>query len=241
MKIEILTLFPEMFTVLNASITGRAQESGALHLQCHNLRDFARDRHRTVDDVPFGGEPGMVLKPEPLKLALSTISLKNKFHCIFMTPQGRPFSQKTAKKLAAKKNILIICGHYKGIDERIRQQYVQEEISIGDYVLTGGELAAMVVIDCIARLLPGVVGDMDSLKTDSFFKDMRLGWPVYTRPADFEGHSVPKVLLSGHHKNIQKWRMKAGLERTKINRPELFKQLKLAQNEKDLLNTDKNR
>jgi tRNA (guanine37-N1)-methyltransferase len=238
MRIDVITLFPQMFEALNFSMTGKAQKNGILSLFCHNLREFASDRHGTVDDYPFGGEAGMVLKPEPLKAAILSITLKNPVHTIFLSPQGIPFTQKKAGELAKKRNILIICGHYKGIDERIRQKFINEEISIGDYVLTGGELPAMVLIDSIIRLQTGVLGDKDSLETDSFYSTERLGWPVYTRPEEFDGMHVPQVLLSGNHKQIEKWRIAASLKNTKTRRPDLFDKLKLTQAEKDLINSE---
>ncbi len=225
MKIDVLTLFPQMFSALNASITGKAQKSGAVSLACHNLRNYAQDKHRTVDDSPFGGESGMVLKPEPLKAALDSICEGKKPHIVFLTPQGTLFTQEKAKEFAKKEHLLLITGHYKGIDERIREKYVDEEISIGDYVLTGGELPAMVLIDSVSRLLPGIIGE--SMETDSHFSENLLGWPVYTRPEKFDGLEVPKVLLTGHHKNMEKWRKIEGLKRTKQNRPDLFKKLEL--------------
>ncbi len=222
MRIDVLTLFPQMFSALNASITGKAQKLGKLELYPHYLREYALDKHKTVDDVPFGGEPGMVLKPEPLKNAISQICQDREVHRIFLTPQGNPYTQKKAAELANRQNILIICGHYKGIDQRIREQYVDEEISIGDFVLTGGEIPAMMLIDSVARLLPGVAGDFKSLETDSFYTGDRLGWPVYTRPFEFEGKKVPEALISGHHKKIEEWREKASAELTKMRRPELW-------------------
>lgn len=222
MEIEVITLFPRMFSALNASITGRAQRLGRLRLKCRNLRDYATDRYGTVDDYPFGGEAGMVLKPEPLKAAIESAFGGRRVYTLFPTPQGRLFTQQKACKLAETKKILIICGHYKGIDERIRQKYIDEEISLGNYVLTGGELPAMCIIDSIARLLPGTLGNDDSLKTDSFFLNNRLGWPVYTRPEVFDGMRVPDVLLSGHHKKIELWRKNAAIQKTRQNRPELL-------------------
>jgi len=224
-----------MFSILNESITGRAQKSHHLALNCHNLRDSAFDKHRTVDDYPFGGEAGMVLKPEPLKTAITSITQKYSTHTVFMTPQGAPFSQKKATELSKMENILIICGHYKGIDERVRKKYIDEEISIGDYVLTGGEIPAMVLVDSVVRLIPGVLGDRDSAETDSFYQNNRLGWPVFTRPEIFEDEGVPEVLRSGHHKNIKEWQKLAALENTKNRRPDLFEKLKLSPGEKKSL------
>ena len=253
MRIDVITLFPEIFLALDASIPGRARKSGALELRCHNLRDFAINKYGQVDDMPFGGEAGMVLRPEPLKGALDKVlgelavsgiadgstptpaSPAKRPHVVHMAATGRNFTQNRAKELAEMENLLIICGHYKGIDQRFCDAYVDEELSIGDYVLSGGELPAMVVIDAIARLLPGVLGDPASAETDSFYLPNRLGWPVYTRPQVFEGKAVPEALVSGHHENIRKWRTKASLELTRRNRPDLFGLLKLSDEEKKLL------
>ena len=238
MRIDVLTLFPEMFAALDASIPGRARKAGALELKCHYLRDFAINKHGQVDDVPFGGEAGMVLRPEPLKKGLDHVLGElgsARPRVIHMSAQGRIFTQERAKELAKMENLLIICGHYKGIDQRFVEAYVDEELSVGDYVVSGGELPAMTVIDAVARLLPGVLGDMASAETDSFFLPQRLGWPVYTRPQDFEGNSVPEALVSGHHENIRKWRIKASLELTLKNRPDLFRADELTEEEKKLL------
>lgn len=242
MRVDVLTLFPEMFAALDASIPGRARKSGALDLHCHALRDFAINKYGQVDDVPFGGEAGMVLRPEPLKKGLDHVSALlggngRKPHVLLMSAQGRIFTQDRAKELAETENLLIICGHYKGVDQRFVDAYVDEEMSIGDYVVSGGELPAMIVIDAIARLLPGVLGDAASAETDSFFLPHRLGWPVYTRPQDFEGRMVPEALVSGHHENIRKWRIKASLELTRRNRPDLFRAAELTEEEKKILGT----
>lgn len=244
MRIDVITLFPEMFAALDASIPGRARKQGALDLHTHQLRDFAVNRYGQVDDMPFGGEAGMVLRPEPLKGALDKVlgelgaggpSGGKRPHVLHMAATGRIFTQERAKELAEIENLLIICGHYKGIDQRFCDAYVDEELSIGDYVLSGGELPAMVVIDSIARLLPGVLGDPASAATDSFYLPNRLGWPVYTRPQVFEGKAVPEELVSGHHERIRKWRLKASLESTRRNRPDLFGLLELSDEERKLL------
>lgn len=253
MRIDVITLFPEVFAALDASIPGRARKSGALDLRCHYLRDFAINRYGQVDDMPFGGEAGMVLRPEPLKRALDKVlgelgmgvpaegipdshqPQARRPHIVHMAATGRIFTQERAKELAEMENLLIICGHYKGIDQRFCDAFVDEELSIGDYVLSGGELPAMIVIDAIARLLPGVLGDSASAETDSFYLPNRLGWPVYTRPQVFEGRSVPEELVSGHHEKIRKWRTKASLELTRRNRPDLFGLLELTEEEKKLL------
>jgi tRNA (guanine37-N1)-methyltransferase len=253
MRIDVITLFPEIFLALDASIPGRARKSNALELKCHSLRDFAINKYGQVDDMPFGGEAGMVLRPEPLKSALdqvlgdlgktaapddkSSVPGGPRPHIVHMAATGRIFTQERAKELAKIENLLIICGHYKGIDQRFVDSYVDEELSIGDYVLSGGEMPAMVVIDAIARLLPGVLGDRASAETDSFYLPNRLGWPVYTRPQVFEGKAVPEALLSGHHEKIRQWRIKASLELTRRNRPDLFGLLELTKEEKKLLDS----
>lgn len=237
MRIDVITLFPEMLAALNATIPGRARKSEALNLYTHQLRDFAINRYGQVDDIPFGGEAGMVLRPEPLKSATDHVLglFEKRPHIISMSASGKIFTQARAKELAKMENLLIICGHYKGIDQRYTDTYVDEEICIGEFIVSGGELPAMVVIDSIARLLPGVLGDLASAETDSFYLPNRLGWPVYTRPQEFEGKSVPEVLLSGHHENIRKWRIKAGLDLTRRNRPDLFGLLELTKEEKKIL------
>jgi tRNA (guanine37-N1)-methyltransferase len=236
-RIDVLTLFPEMFQALDATIPGRARKSEALVLKTHYLRDFAINKYGQVDDVPFGGEAGMVLRPEPLKGALDHVleNLGTRPRIVLMSAQGKIFTQERAKELAKMENLLIICGHYKGVDQRFCDSYVDEELSVGEYIVSGGELPAMIVIDSIARLLPGVLGDSASAETDSFFLPNRLGWPVYTRPQEFEGKAVPEVLLSGHHENIRKWRIKAGLDLTRKNRPDLFGLLALTEEEKRIL------
>jgi tRNA (guanine37-N1)-methyltransferase len=231
-----------MFAALDLSIPGRARKSGAFELKCHHLRDFAINKYGQVDDEPFGGEAGMVLRPEPLKKGLDHVcgllgENGRKPHVLLMSAQGRIFTQDRAKELAKMENLLIICGHYKGVDHRFVDAHVDEELSIGDYVVSGGELPAMVVIDAIARLMPGVLGDAASAETDSFFLPHRLGWPVYTRPQEYEGKTVPDVLVSGHHENIRKWRIKASLELTRKNRPDLFRAAELTEEEKRILGT----
>ncbi len=228
MRIDIITLFPEIFNALETSIPGRSQKAGAMQIKTHALRDFAINKHGQVDDIPYGGESGMVLRPEPLKDCLDKVFAEvapQKPHVLLMSAQGKIFDQAMAKSLAKMENILIICGHYKGVDQRISDLYVQEEISIGDYVLTGGEFPAMVIVDAVCRLLPGVLGDSSSAETDSFYEPNLLGWPVYTRPQMFEGLAVPEVLLSGHHENIRKWRDEAALKQTREKRPDLYEKL----------------
>ncbi len=238
MRIDVITLFPETFAALAVSIPGRAQAFGALTLNCLSLREFAINKHGQVDDAPYGGEAGMVLRPEPLKAAIDQISKANagvKPHIVLMSAQGRLLTQPRVKELAEMGNILIICGHYKGIDQRICDTYVNEEISIGEYVVSGGELPAMILIDAVARLLPGVLHDPESANTDSFERAGRLGWPVYTRPQEFEGQSVPEVLLSGHHRQIEDWRVLESVKLTEKNRPDLLSSVGLTEEERRLM------
>ncbi len=206
MKIDVLTLFPEMFTAgpMEVSIIQRARKNGLLDLRVHNLRDYTHDKYKTVDDRPFGGGPGMVLKPEPIFEGVEALK-GEKTRVILMSPAGRTFNQSIAKELAAQENLLFICGAYEGVDERVREGLVDEELSIGDYVLTNGTLPAMMVIDAVTRLLPGVLGDDESSVDESFSQGL-LEYPQYTRPAEFEGHTVPEILLSGDHAKIDAWR-----------------------------------
>ena len=221
MKVDVLTLFPAMFAgPLDESIISRARESGRLELAIHDLRDWTHDRHRTVDDEPYGGGPGMVLKPEPIFEAIEALT-NDTTQVVMLTPQGEPFGQPKARALSAHGHLLLLCGSYEGFDERIRTR-VHHEISIGDYVLTNGALPAMVVIDTVTRLLPGVLGDDASSAEESFSEGM-LEYPQYTRPADFRGMKVPEVLLSGNHAEIEKWRREQAAQRTAERRPELQK------------------
>lgn len=245
MRIDVITLFPEMFAALGESIPGRAQTGGALRLEAHQLRAHAINKHGQVDDAPYGGEAGMVLRPEPLRAALNEVLERAQDkgadapaarpHVVYMSAQGALLTQRRAAELAALEHVVIVCGHYKGVDQRFLDASVDEEISIGDYVLSGGELPAMVLIDAVARLLPGVLGDIDSADTDSHAVTGRLGWPVYTRPAVFEERAVPEVLLSGHHANIVAWRRKESLRLTQERRSDLLAAHPLTQEEKDLL------
>ncbi len=221
MKVDVLTLFPAMFAgPMNESILRRAQESGRLELAIHNLRDWTHDRHRKVDDEPYGGGPGMVLKPEPIFEAIE--ELKGEFtQVVMMTPQGEPFKQAKARELAGYEHLLLLCGSYEGFDERVRT-WVHHELSIGDYVLTNGGLPAMVVIDAVTRLLPGVLGDDESSAEESFSGNT-LEYPQYTRPADFRGMKVPEVLLGGDHGAVEAWRNKLAESRTRKRRPDLKK------------------
>ena len=221
MKFQIITLFPEMFTPLEHSIIGRAQRDNLCEWRLFQLRDYAINKHGQVDDTPYGGEAGMVIRPEPLAAAIRDTEPADEV--IFLTPQGQTFTQADAKELATKKSLTFVCGHYKGIDERIRKKFITKEYSIGDYVLTGGEIPAMAMIDAITRLLPKALGHRESAENDSFYQS-RLAWPIYTKPQEFEGEQVPKVLLSGHHGNIAKWRAEESLKRTQERRPDLLEE-----------------
>lgn len=233
MKITILTLFPGMFEgFLGESIIKRAIANNLIEIEIINIRDYAFDKHKQVDDTPFGGGCGMLLKPEPLSRALEDIQQKGKV--IFTSPQGKTLNQDLVKELIKEENITIIAGHYEGIDERVIEKYVDMEISIGDYVLTGGELPSMIIADAIARLVPGVLGNSESYTNDSFFNGL-LDCPHYTRPAQYEGQDVPEVLLSGHHKNIEKWRKKESIKRTLLRRPDLIEKKDFTKEETKIL------
>jgi tRNA (guanine37-N1)-methyltransferase len=222
MKIDVLTLFPEMFAgPLDVSIVRRARSTGLLDLRVHNLRDYTHDRHQTVDDKPFGGGPGMVLKPEPIFEAVEGLA-GDKTRVILTTPAGRTFDQSIARDLAQCEHLLFICGSYEGVDERVLEALVDDELSVGDYVLTNGGLPAMIVIDAVTRLLPGALGDDESARDESFSRGL-LEYPQYTRPAEFRGMKVPEVLLSGHHAQIEKWREEQAKRRTADRRPDLLK------------------
>jgi tRNA (guanine37-N1)-methyltransferase len=222
MKIDVLTLFPAMFAgPLDESIIMRARKKGLLDLNIHQLRDWTHDRHKTVDDKPFGGGPGMLMKCEPLFEAVESLKREGT-KVILLSPSGRKFTQQIARELAQEKDLLLVTGHYEGFDERIREALADDELSIGDYVLTNGALPAMVVIDAVARLLPGVLGD-DASSTDESFSHGLLEYPQYTRPAEFRGMKVPEVLLNGNHAEIEKWRREQAQLRTKEQRPDLLK------------------
>ena len=260
MHIDILTLFPEMFnSYTNESILKRAQEAGHLRLHWHNIRDYASGKHRVTDEPPYGGGGGMILKPEPIFRAVENVLQESRLvlseaeggageqrgdspplplspspPLILMSPQGRPFSQKVAQELVQHEHLILICGRYEGVDERVRQYLITDEISIGDYVLTGGELAAMVIIDAVARLLPGVLGADSAAQTDSFATGLLEG-PHYTRPETFRGWSVPEILRSGHAANITRWRREQALRRTWQRRPELLETADLTEQDKRFL------
>lgn len=235
MKIDILSLFPEMFEgVLGSSILKKAEEKGAVSYKVTNFRDYADNKHHTVDDYPYGGGAGMVLKPQPVFDAVAAVKGESDARVILLCPQGEQYTQQKAEELAKEEHLILICGHYEGYDERIREHLVTDEISLGDYVLTGGELGAMVVTDSIVRLLPGVLGNADSPVLDSYSSGL-LEHPHYTRPADFRGHTVPETLLSGNHKKIGEWRMKESLRRTWRRRPDLLEAYPLNDAEKSAL------
>lgn len=221
MRVDIITLFPAMFTgPFTESIIGRAQKHGHVEINLINLRDFTHDRHRTVDDRPYGGGAGMVLKPEPVFEAVESLRQATS-RVILLSPQGRPFRQAMARELSTQTHLILVCGHYEGFDERIRIGLADAEISIGDYVLTNGSLAAMVVTDAIVRLLPGVLGCGESVDEESFSQNL-LEYPQYTRPEDYRGMRVPDILLSGHHQAVADWRHEQALKRTRERRPDLL-------------------
>lgn len=227
MVIDCITIFPEMFAPMKQSIMGRAQAKGLLEFNTVYLRDFAINDYGQVDDVPYGGEPGMVLRPEPLAAAIRSTGVKQDGgKVIYLTADGVPFTHKIAEELSHETHLVLVCGHYKGIDDRIRQTEVDMEISIGDFVVSGGELPAMLLTDAVVRLIDGALGNRESGDTDSFAQGV-LGWPVYTRPEVFEGKKVPEVLLSGHHKNISEWRRQESLKRTQERRPDILEKIKL--------------
>ncbi len=226
MKIDILSIFPEMFTgPFGSSIIKRAKEKGLLEINVHNLRDYTFDKHRVTDDYPYGGGPGMVMKPEPIFHAVKTLKSDSpKKRIILLCPQGETFNQAKAQELSQEKELLFICGHYEGVDERVRKYLVTDEISIGDFILTGGEPAAMVIVDAITRLLPGVIGDSSSKEIESFNNSL-FDFPCYTRPENFEHMKVPEVLLSGNHADIAEWRLKEQVKNTYNKRPDLIAKL----------------
>ena len=221
MKIDVITLFPSTFRgPLDESITQRARDRQIVSIRLIDLRDFTSDKHRTVDDKPFGGGPGMLLKPEPLFAAVESVRGPDS-HVVLLTPQGQPLKQRLVRELAGRSHLILICGHYEGVDERVREHLADAEISIGDYVLTSGNLPAMVLIDAVVRLLPGALGDEQSAHDESFSGDL-LEYPQYTRPAEFRGWKVPDVLVSGNHAEIARWRAELRLRRTQRRRPDLL-------------------
>ena len=234
MRIDIVTLFPGMVEpALSDSIVGRARTRGIVDIRVHNLRDWALGRHRVTDDTPFGGGGGMIMKPEPLARCIETLRAPGA-RVILLDPAGRRLTQEVARELAQVAHLVLLCGRYEGVDERVREHLVDEELSIGDYVLSGGELPALVVLDAVARLQPGAVGDEQSVECDSFSRGL-LDYPHYTRPAEFEGVTVPEVLLSGHHGEIRRWRKRESLRRTLERRPDLLERAALDEEERALL------
>ncbi len=243
MRIDIYTIFPDMFNPLSQSIIGRAQENGIIELLIHDIRDYTNDKHKCVDDPPYGGGSGMVMKPEPIFASIESLfeQALSPDEIILVSPQGRKFSQDIAETLSSKNHIAIICGHYEGVDERVRQSLITDELSIGDYVLTGGEIPAMAITDAVVRLIPNVLGSPDAASYDSF-SDGLLEHPHYTRPRDFRGMIVPDILLSGNHQNIKNWRRLESIKRTLERRPDLIDKAQLSEEEKAFINTliDKN-
>lgn len=240
MKFDILTIFPDIFdSVLGSSIIGRAQESGLISVNARNIRDFSKDKHKKTDDYPYGGGNGLVMLAQPIYDAYMSIveQLDYKPYFIYMSPQGKRLDQQLVEELSIHKHIVLLCGHYEGVDERILEELIDEEVSIGDYVLTGGELAAMVLIDAISRTVPGVLSNEDSYSEESH-KDGVLEYPQYTRPYEFMDKKVPDVLLSGHHANINKWRRLQALKRTRKRRPDLYEKLELTKEDRKLLEKD---
>ncbi len=233
---DIISLFPEMFEgPFQESILDRAREEGLLNVRLHNLRDYTLNKHGKVDDTPFGGGAGLVMNIEPIDRALQAIKQdRPQAYTVLMAPSGKRFDQKKAKELAEKSQIILICGRYEGVDERVAENLVDEQLSIGDFVLSGGEMAAMVLVDAVTRLVPGVVGDPASLEEESFENGL-LEYPQYTRPRDYKGSEVPEVLVSGDHKKIKEWQRKAALKKTARNRPDLIEQLNLTAEERAMI------
>ena len=231
MKFSVLTLFPEMLSALGESIIGRAINKGIIETEYINIRDFSQDKHRRVDDYPYGAGGGMVMQPQPIYDAYKSVAGENKPHVIYMSPQGATLTQSKAGEPATYDHFVILCGHYEGVDERILEEIVDEEVSIGDYVLTGGELPAMVVIDCVSRMIEGVLDSEETASVESHYNGL-LEYPQYTRPHQFMGREVPEILLSGHHANIEKWRREQSILRTAKKRPDLIDKAELTEKEK---------
>ena len=233
MNIDILTLFPEMFQIFNYSIIGRAREKKVISINTTNIRDFTVDKHKKVDDYPYGGGAGLVMAAQPIVDSIRNIKKTNKGKVIFLGPRGIPFNQEIAKELSLEENLIFVCGHYEGIDERV-YKFVDLEISLGDFVLTGGEMASIPIVDSICRLIPGVLSREESFMDESFYNGL-LEYPQYTRPECFEGDSVPEILLSGHHENIRKWRKLKSLNITMQRRPDLYNKYTLSKDDIKLL------
>jgi len=234
MRIDILSLFPEFFSALsNWSIIGRAEEENKVQINNVNIRDFSKNKHKKVDDYPFGGGPGMVMTPEPILGAINSVKDTNS-RVIYLSPQGKQFNQEMANELSKESHLILLCGHYEGIDNRIIDNYIDEEISVGDFVLTGGEIPAMIIVDAVVRLLPGVLSGEQSFMEESHYNGL-LEHPQYTRPREFNGYSVPDVLLSGNHKNIEAWKKEESLKSTFVKRPDLLEKVILSKEEKGIL------
>lgn len=239
MRIDLLTLFPEMCeAVMAESIVGRARKKGAVQVCCHQIRNYAYDKHSTVDDSPFGGGMGMLLKAEPIALALDDLvaHLGKKPHTVYLSPQGKTLTQKRVGELAALDGLALLCGHYEGVDERVLEAYVDEEISVGDYVVTGGELPALILADAVCRMVPGVLSDEECFEEESHFRSL-LEYPQYTRPAEWRGRKVPEVLLNGNHELVRRWRREQSLARTAQKRPELLAAAELTEEDRRFLET----
>ena len=241
MRFDILTLFPGMFSSpLQESILGKAIEKGLIQIRTINIRDFSLDKHQVVDDTPYGGGQGMVMKAEPIARAIESAKSQNpSARTVYLTPQGIPLNQDLARRLSTQFHLILLCGRYEGVDERVRELFIDEELSIGDYILTGGELAAMVLIDAVSRFIPGVLGSDRSAEEDSFFNSL-LEYPQYTRPSNFRGSCVPEVLLSGNHSAISQWRRKEALRRTSLRRPDLLTKANLSEGDKRVLEEIRN-
>lgn len=237
MRFDILSVFPDMLkAVLFESVIGNAVENGIIDIQLHNIRDYSTNKHRKTDDYPFGGGRGMVMTPQPvIDCYRSVVGSEEKVHTIYMSPQGKVLTQEKAKELSSFSRLVILCGHYEGMDERVIESIVDEEISIGDYVLTGGEMPAAVLVDCISRLIPGVLPDSECYENESIASGI-LEYPQYTRPRNFEGMEVPEILFSGHHANIEKWRREKALKKTYRCRPELLESCELSKKDIEFLN-----
>lgn len=233
MKISILTLFPEMFDVFQHSIIGRAIKNGIIDIDLYNIRDYSSNKHKKVDDYPYGGGAGMVMSPQPIVDCINTVKENNPGKVIFLGPRGETFNQQKANELSEEKNLIFLCGHYEGLDERI-YKYIDEEISLGDFVLTGGEMACIPIVDSICRLKPGVLSSSESYEEESFYNGL-LEYPQYTRPEVYQGERVPEILLSGHHENIRKWRKAKSLQITQAKRPDLYNKYNLTKEDKKIL------
>ena len=235
MKIDVIALFPEIIApALKTGILKRAHDANILAVNLYNLRDWTTDKHKSVDDYPYGGGAGMILKPEPIFAAVKALNPEGTANVVYLTPQGIPLTQGFAESLSLESHLILLCGRYKGVDERVREKIITTEVSIGDYVLSGGEIAALVLIDAIGRVLPGALGDYESAHIDSFSQEL-LDHPHYTRPAEFAEMQVPEVLLSGHHENIEKWRYAEALKRTAKHRPDLLQRLELSEEDIEIL------